>query len=68
MVDEEPLSEFTGVKVFSATKKNEREKLGDRISAWIEENRGVEIVGKVVTLSSDAAFHCLAITIFYRSL
>jgi hypothetical protein len=59
---------FNGVKVFSATKMRDRDELGDRITAWLREHRHLEIVDKVVTLSSDAEFHCLAITIFYRQL
>ncbi len=56
---------FNGVKVFSATKMVDREGLGDRVTAWLREHGDYEIVDKVVTLSSDAAFHCLAIRIFY---
>jgi hypothetical protein len=44
----------------------DREELGERITAWLRGPRHVEVVDKVVTLSSDAAYHCLAITIFYR--
>jgi hypothetical protein len=57
---------FNGVKVFSATKMRDREELGERITAWLRGHPHVEVVDKVVTLSSDAEFHCLAITIFYR--
>jgi hypothetical protein len=57
---------FNGVKVFSATKMRDREELGERITAWIREHAQIEILDKVVTLSSDAEYHCLTITIFYR--
>ena len=59
---------YSGVKVFSATKARERELIGDRINEWLDDVLGkVEIVDTVVTQSSDREFHCLTITIFYRS-
>ncbi len=57
---------FNAAKVFSATMAQDREALGDKVTAWIQSNPGREIVDTVVTLSSDDAFHCLAITVFYR--
>lgn len=57
---------FTGCKVFTATKARERQELGTEVTKWLKENSGVQIVDKVVTQSSDAEFHCLSITIFYR--
>jgi len=61
-VPEAPL----GLKVFSATKFREREMLGEVITDWIRRHPQLEIVDKIVTQSSDAEFHCLAITIIYR--
>ena len=55
-----------GVKVFSATKAKEREKLGEQVTDWIRTNPQCEIVDKIVTQSSDSEFHCLTITLFYR--
>lgn len=49
------------VKVFSATKARDREDIGDRVSAWIAANPGVEIVQTVVAQSSDRSFHCLSL-------
>jgi hypothetical protein len=57
---------FTGVKVFSATKAREREDLGEQVTRWIRENPGARIIDKIVTQSSDREFHCLTITIFYQ--
>ena len=57
---------FTGVKVFSATMFADRDRLGDKVTAWIESHPDQEIADLVVTQSSDAAFHCIAITLFYR--
>jgi hypothetical protein len=56
---------FNGVKVFSATMAQERDQLGEKITAWLETHPKVKIVDKIVTQSSDEAFHCLAITLFY---
>ena len=47
-------------KVFSATKAQDREILGDRVSSWMAANPQLEVVRTVVSLSSDAKFHCLS--------
>jgi hypothetical protein len=59
--------DVTGVKVFSATKAKERELLGEIITDWIRSNPHYDIVDKIVTQSSDSEFHCLTITLFYKS-
>jgi hypothetical protein len=56
---------FNGIKVFSATMVGERERLGDRVTEWLNGNQDLEVREVVVTQSSDEAFHCLAITVFY---
>jgi hypothetical protein len=56
---------FNGVKVFSATMFADRDRLGDRVTDWIAANSHLQITEIIVTQSSDAAFHCLAITVFY---
>lgn len=61
------MSSFDGVKVFSTTLMREREAMGETISKWLRENPNVEIVDREVTQSSDNAFHCLTITLFYRT-
>lgn len=58
---------FEGVKVFSATKSKDRENMGEDINRWLKKNKDIEVVDKVVTQSSDSAFHCLTITIFYKN-
>lgn len=60
------MQEIQGCKVFSATKAKERELLGETITDWIRSNPDKIVVDKVVTQSSDQAFHCIAITLFYR--
>jgi hypothetical protein len=56
---------FNGVKIFSATVAQNRETLGDRVMAWLRSDPSREVIDTVVTQSSDEAFHCIAITIFY---
>ena len=56
---------FNGVKVFSATMAPDRDHLGEKVTAWLKAHPNREIVDTIVTQSSDEAFHCLAITIFY---
>ena len=60
-----PTVKFNGVKVFSATMAQEREGLGDKVTNWIRANPQAKIVDTVVTQSSDEAFHCIAITLFF---
>jgi hypothetical protein len=56
---------FNGVKVFSATMVGERDRLGERVTEWIQRHPQCDVRGVYVTQSSDEAFHCLAITLFY---
>ena len=57
---------FNGVKVFSATMAQERDQLGEKLTAWLRDRPHLKVVDTVVTQSSDEAFHCLAITVFYQ--
>ena len=59
-------NQFNAVKVFSATMAQERDRLGDRITEWLRQHPDHEIVDTIVTQSSDEAFHCLAITLFFN--
>ncbi len=56
---------FNGVKIFSATMFQQREQLGEKVTEWIAANSNVKITEVVVTQSSDASFHCIAISVFY---
>ena len=58
--------QFTGVKVFSATKAREREELGETVTRWLRSSPEIEVVDRVVSQSSDNEFHCLTIVLFYR--
>jgi hypothetical protein len=57
---------FDGVKVFSATMMAGRARLGEHVTEWIQANPHCELTEIVVTQSSDAAFHCIAISVFFR--
>ena len=56
---------FNGVKIFSATMVGDRDGLGEKINSWLRAHPKIEPVDSIVTQSSDSAFHCVAITIFY---
>jgi hypothetical protein len=56
---------FNGVKVFSATMVADRDQLGEKVSAWMASNPQLKVTDICVTQSSDEAFHCIAITVFY---
>ena len=58
---------FDQVKVFSATKAGDRIQLGERVTSWLREHPELEVICRVVTQSSDRAFHCIAITLFMRT-
>jgi hypothetical protein len=60
------IKDFNGVKIFSATMAQEREHLGEKVTDWIRGHSEVEIVNTIVTQSSDEAFHCIAITLFFK--
>ena len=57
---------YNAVKVFSATLAKKRAALGEEVTARLRRNPDAEVVDKIVTQSSDAEFHCLTITLFYR--
>jgi hypothetical protein len=56
---------FNGVKVFSATMVADRDQLGEKVTAWLASHPQCKPTDIVLTQSSDEAFHCLAITLFY---
>lgn len=56
---------FNGVKVFSATMVADRDQLGEKVTAWMASHTQHKVTDIVITQSSDEAFHCIAITVFY---
>jgi hypothetical protein len=61
-----PGEPFNGIKVFSATMYADRERLGERVTDWMAANPKIAVTQFVLTQSSDASFHCIAISVFYR--
>jgi hypothetical protein len=63
-------SAFNGVQVFCATMVHQRQTLGETVTRWLEEARakrpGFQLVDVVVRQSSDSAFHCITIVIFFN--
>lgn len=57
--------QFNGVKVFSATMVAEREHLGEKATAWLTEHPDCKVTEVVITQSSDEAYHCISITVFF---
>ena len=63
------MNAFDGIRVFSATMFAQRQTLGETVTRWLEEARerpGFEVVDIVVRQSSDNAFHCISIIIFFN--
>ncbi len=60
------MASFTGVKVFSTTLARNREAMGENVGRWLAEHPELEVVDREVRQSSDKAFHCLTIVVFYR--
>jgi hypothetical protein len=57
---------FNGVKIFSATMFADRGQLGEKVTAWIASSSHRTLTDIIVTQSSDAAFHCITISVFYH--
>jgi hypothetical protein len=60
-----PDLKFNGVKVFSATMVADRDQLGEKVTDWMSKNPSKKVTDIVITQSSDEAFHCIAITVFF---
>jgi hypothetical protein len=57
---------FDSVKVFSATMHADRAVLGEKVTAWLAASKTIETTEMLVMQSSDHAFHCVTIVVFYR--
>jgi hypothetical protein len=49
------------VKVFSATKRKDREHLDELATEWLRDHQDFDRLTANVTLSSDLEYHCLSI-------
>lgn len=52
------------VKVWSVTMLKDRELLGEKITEWLRLSRAIPADTHVLQ-SSDSAFHCLSVVMFY---
>lgn len=58
---------FDGLQVFSATMQHDRAVLGEKVTAWIADNKSrVDVVDIEVHQSSDSAYHCITIVLYFR--
>jgi hypothetical protein len=57
---------FNGVKIFSATMMADRQMLGAKCTDWMQNNPHKQVIEIVVTQSSDEAFHCITLTVYYH--
>jgi len=58
-------STFNGVHLFFATRFAERQVLGETVTAWLAAHSHLKIHDIAVMQSSDAAFHCVTVVVFY---
>jgi len=58
---------YTAVRVFTATRAYDRERLGDEITRWIAAHPDIEVLRAEVRQSSDAAYHCFTCVLFLRA-
>jgi hypothetical protein len=56
---------FNGVKIFSATMMADRAELGEKVTLWMQSHPQCKVTDITLTQSSDEAFHCIAITVFF---
>lgn len=60
--------QFNGVKVFSATMAKDRDALGEKVTEWLRRKQAdgpMTVTDYIVSQSSDEAFHCISITVFW---
>jgi len=57
---------YDGVEVFSATMVSQRERIGEKVIAWLDAHPERVPVDTVVRQSSDSRFHCFTIVLFWR--
>jgi len=43
----------------------DRDQLGEKVTAWMAANAQLKVTDIIITQSSDEAFHCIAITVFF---
>ena len=58
-------AELAGLRLDQALAQMFPEHSRSRLTAWLRDNPNKHVTDFVVTQSSDEAFHCIAITVFY---
>lgn len=61
------MPKFDGIKVFSGSTFADRSTLGDKATDWIREHPEYMLVEAEVKQSSDHAYHCITLVLFYRT-
>lgn len=59
--------DFDGMEIFSASKHEERARLGKAVTEWRARNPTFDITDVRLTQSSDNEFHCVTIAVFYKN-
>ena len=59
------MMQCNGVEVFSATRHDERNRLGDVVTDWLRRHPKKLVQDVQVRQSSDSRFHCLSIIVLY---
>jgi hypothetical protein len=63
------MNKFNGIQIFSATMVAQRQVLGETVTQWLTEARrrpGFEVVDIMIRQSSDSAYHCISILVFFN--
>ena len=63
MNSHDPPDTINLVKVFSATKRRDREEVGNRVTAWLRDHPEVDVFRAIVALTSDREFHCYSLVL-----
>jgi hypothetical protein len=58
------MEQIAAIKVFTATRANDREALGGKLTSWLDAHPEYVVIRAAVRQSSDASFHCLSIVLF----
>jgi hypothetical protein len=61
-----PLAGYTVVKTITATRHDERERLGEKVTEWLAQHPQLEVVATRVLQSSDSTHHCSSIFLFLK--
>lgn len=59
--------DFDGMVIFSETKHTDRHNMSEEVTAWRQRNASATITDIRTMQSSDNAFHCVTVIIFYKN-